>query len=459
MISLVPSWANRYQEYWEAIRKRNLWLINLRYGAVIMLFMFLISSKFILGLKFTQTQLVALSLIDVSVLFYNIILQQIRKILKYTPGKFNPLHFSLLQMILDLTVLGLIVYFTGGIETPLFMLFVFHMIIGSLILPGFVIYSVAGIVVLFFNILVFGEYYGIIPHQTIQGLLNFPLYNNIKFLIAYDVVFTFVIFISVFLANKIARQLYQIEQELIETIDKLNTAEVEKQKYIIGIVHELKTPLSAVHSYLDVILKKFLGPLDRRVEVRLNRAKVRSGEAIDMINDVLKISKLRLLDEISLEDVELGKIAVTIIKKLTANIKAKHIMLNFIDGRTFIGTLKGDKLLYEIVFSNLIGNAVKYVGNNGLIEITFTNSAEEEIIKISDNGIGIPAQDMDKIFTDFYRASNIKEKSYEGTGLGLSVVKQIIERHNGKISVESPSCIASENKPGASFTITLPYSK
>ncbi len=458
MISLVPSWANRYQEYWDAIRKRNLWLIKLRYSAVFMLFLFLISSEFILGLDFTRTQNTALAVIDISILFYNIILQYVRKYIKYVPGKFNPLHFSLLQMILDLTALGLIVYFTGTIETPLFMLFVFHMIIGSLILPEVVIYSIAGIVIVFFNVLVFGEYIGFIPHQAINGLLSFPLYNSIKFLIAYDVVFTFVIFISVFLANKIARQLYQIEQELVETIDKLNTAEVEKQKYIIGIVHEIKTPLNAVHSYLDVILKKFLGPLDIQVEERLNRAKIRSGEAIDMINDVLKISKLRLLDEIALEEVEVHKIVVSTIKKLVTVIKAKHIMLNFIDGRTFKGIVKGDKFLLEIAFSNLIGNALKYVGNKGLIEITFTNTADEETIQISDNGIGIPAQDLEKIFKDFYRASNIKEKSYEGTGLGLSVVKQIIEKHNGKISVESPSKLASENKPGATFIITLPYS-
>jgi signal transduction histidine kinase len=457
MISLVPSWANRYVEYWDAIRQRNLWLIKLRYGAVIMLFLFLISSEFILGLKFTRTQNIALSVIDISILFYNIILQYVRKFIKSVPGRFNPLHFSLLQMILDLTALGSIVYFTGTIETPLFMLFVFHMIIGSLILPEIVIYSVAGIVVAFFNILVFGEYTGIIPHQPIQGLLSFPLYNSIKFLIAYDFVFTFVIFVSVFLANKIARQLYQIEQELIETIDKLNKAEIEKQKYIVGIVHEIKTPLSAVHSYLDVILNKFLGPLDEQVEERLNRAKVRSGEAIEMINDVLKISKLRLLDEISMEEVELHKIVVATIKKLVASIKAKHIMLNFIDGRTFKGIVKGDKFLFEIAFSNLIGNAVKYVGNNGLIEIAFTNTQNEEIITISDNGIGIPSKDLEKIFRDFYRASNIKEKSYEGTGLGLSVVKQIIERHNGSISVESPSNLASENKPGSTFTIKLPY--
>jgi len=78
-------------------------------------------------------------------------------------------------------------------------------------------------------------------------------------------------------------------------------------------------------------------------------------------------------------------------------------------------------------------------------------------IEVTDNGIGIPNEDINKIFNDFFRASNIKDKSYEGTGLGLSVVKQIIEKHGGSISVESPSKLAMENKPGASFKIKLNY--
>lgn len=456
MLSLVPSWAYSYTEFWDTIRRRNLWLIKLRYGAILMLFMFLVSAEYILGLSFSRTQSTSLIIINVTILFYNIFLQWVRRFLKCVPGRFNPLHFSLVQMILDLTALGLIVYFTGGIETPLFMLFVFHMIIGSLILPKGVIYSIAGLVVVFFNVLVFGEYLKIIPHQNINGLLAFPLYTSIKFIISYDVVFTFVIIVSVFIANNIAMQLYHMEQQLVESLDKLNAAEAEKQKYIIGIVHEIKTPLSALHSYLDLILKKYLGPLDEKVEERLKRSLSRSQEAIEMINNVLKVSKLRLLDEISMDVVEIYNVLVEIVKKQAVSLKAKHIRLNLIDNRNERRPIKGDQFLLDIAFSNLIGNAVKYVGNNGLIEVKLTEQENKLAVEVCDNGIGIPAQDMDKIFMDFFRASNIKQKSYEGTGLGLSIVKQIIEKHGGTIFVKSPSRLAIKNKPGTSFSITLP---
>jgi signal transduction histidine kinase len=320
---------------------------------------FLISSRFILGFTFSNKQDYALITLTVSILIYNLFLHWMHKFVRKEQGKFNPLHFSLLQMILDLTALSLIVYYTGSIETPLFMLFVFHMIIGSLILPGLIIYTIATIVIVLFNILIFSEYLKIIPHQPVHGLLAVPLYNNINFIIAYDVIFSFVIIISVFLANKIASQLYLIEQELVELLDKLKAAEEEKQKYIIGIVHEIKTPLAAVHSYLDIVINKILGPVDSQIEERLIRARFRSSEAIQMINDVLKISKLRLLDEITKEEIELSDIIVPIIKKQSVNLRAKHIMLNFFDGRTIKKMIKGDKFLLEIAFSNLISNSVK----------------------------------------------------------------------------------------------------
>ncbi len=457
MISLVPSWANRYADYWDTIQKRNLWLINLRFGAVVILTGFLISSILILNLSFDKTQFIALVVITLLILFYNLMLKRLSRFIKTIPGHFNPLHFSLLQMILDLSALMLIVYFTGSIETPLFMFFVFHMIIGSLILPGFVIFSIAGTIVFVFNILIFSEYFFLIPHHSISGLLTIPLYTNIKFILSYDVIFCCVMFISVFLANRIANQLYTIEQKLIESLDKLSEAEAEKQKYIVGIVHEIKTPLTAVHSYLDIVLKKILGPLNSNIEERLLRARTRSNEAIEMINDVLKVSKLRLLDEIAIDEVELSEVIVKIVKKQTINLRAKHIMLNFFDGRTFKKKIKGDKFLLEIAFSNLIGNAVKYVGTNGLIELDLLDNENEIEIEIADSGIGIPAADLDKIFSDFFRGSNIKDRSYEGTGLGLSIVKQIIERHKGNISVASPSKLQMPGRPGASFKIRLPY--
>jgi signal transduction histidine kinase len=429
----------------------------LRYGAVFMLAGFLISSRFILGFKFAGQQNTALLSLTISILIYNFLLHKVYKSVKKEQGKFNPMQFSLLQMMLDLLALGLIVYYTGSIESPLFMLFVFHMIIGSLILPGVVIYTIAIIVVVIFNSVIFFEYLKLIPHESVKGLLTVPLYNNFNYLISCDVIFSFVIIISVFLANTIASQLYHIEQQLVELLDKLKAAEEEKQKYIIGIVHEIKTPLTAVHSYLDIVLGKILGTVNSKIEERLIRARFRSGEAIQMINDVLKISKLRLLDEVTKEEIELSDIIVPVIKKQSVNLRAKHIMLNFFDVRTLKKKIMGDKFLLEIAFSNLISNAVKYVGNNGLIELDITDNEKFVEIEVSDNGIGIPPNDIGKIFRDFFRASNIKDKSYEGTGLGLSVVKQIIERHNGSITVESPSKLCMGNKPGAAFKIRLRY--
>ncbi len=457
MVSLVPSWANRYADYWDSIRRRNLWLIKLRYGAVIMLCGFLFSSGFILGLKFTDSQIFALITINILILLYNLLFHWSWKFIKSETGNFNPLHFSLLQMIFDLTALYLIVYFTGSIETPLFMLFVFHVIIGSLILPGVVIYTIAAVIIFIFNMMIFMEYYGTIPHQYVVGLLSVPLYNNFNFIIAYDVVFIFVIFISVFLTNHIATQLYRIEQQLLESFEKLKAAETEKQKYVIGIVHEIKTPLTAVHSYLDVVLNKIVGPVDVRIEERLSRARIRSSEAIDMINDVLRVSRLRLLDEITYDELELSDVIVPLIKKQSVTLRSKQIMLNLFDGRTKKKDIKGDKFLLEIAFSNLIGNAVKYVGAKGQIEVDMIDNEDDVEIEICDNGIGIPPGDLGKIFTDFFRASNIKDKSYEGTGLGLSIVKQIIERHGGSISVSSPSKLGCGERPGASFKIKIPY--
>lgn len=421
-----------------------------------MLFAFIVSSEFLLGIGFTQTQLVALTLINCSILVYNGILQWLRVYLKCEPFKFNPLHFSLVQMVLDLSALMLLVYFTGGIETPLFMLFVFHMIIGSLILPGTVIYTIAISVVFIFFGMVLGEYHNLISHHAVAGLLQTPLYNNFKFIVTYSIVFGFVILMSVVLANKIANQLYLMEQKLVESLEQLNAAEVEKQNYVIGVVHEIKTPLSAVNSYLDVILQGFLGPVNEKILAKLQRVRARSAEAIQLTNDVLKVSKLRLLDEIKKEEIKVRDILSSVLKKQRANFDRKKVKLHFKDNRKIRSKILGDKLLLEIAFSNLVSNALKYIEDEGVIEIILDEKEKGIQLEVCDNGIGIPEKDIEKIFDDFYRASNIRSKGYEGTGMGLSIIKHIVEKHNGTIEVQSPSRLASTNKPGASFIVFLP---
>ncbi|RJP61062.1 MAG: sensor histidine kinase [Ignavibacteriales bacterium] len=458
MITLIPAWAQHHEEFWNAIRRRNLWFIKLRYAAVIMLLFLLVGIEFVLELPLTKIQITAIVFIMLSILGYNLVIHWLRKFV--TPQtSFNNLHLSLLMMILDLVSLTSLIHYSGGIENPLYMFYIFHMIIGSLILPGIVIYSIATAVIISFSALVLFEYYGIIQHHNIAGVLTVPIYDNLHFILIVLVVFSLMMYVSVFLANKIARQLYEQEQKLWESIEKLNEAEKVKQKYVIGIVHEIKSPIAAVESYIDLIIKNYVGPVSREVEEKLLRAKTRTDEAIKMINNVLHISKLRLLDEIADEEISIVEIAESIISKQKVVADSKNIELVLKKDCEENAKLFGDHVLIEIALSNILNNAIKYVGDNGRVEMILRKENENCVIEICDNGIGIPVSDQEKIFDEFYRASNIKHKGYEGTGLGLSLVNQIIKKHNGNIKVLSPSRLQTNEKPGTSFIISFPIKR
>lgn len=456
MISLIPAWASDYPEFWISVKRRNLWLIKLRYAAVAMLIAMQLGLEFILKLPLTRLQTEAYMIITLSILFYNACFHYFRRYIKPELGRFHPLHLSLIQMIMDLAALMLLVYYAGGIENPIYMFFIFHMIIGSLILPGSVIYTISGVVVLLLSIMAFLEYLAVIPHHSVAGLFMYPIYNNLNFIIVFLIVFSVMMFVSVILANKIAHELYRREQDLVETLKKLNLAEVEKQKYIMGVVHEIKTPVSAVHSYLDLILGSFLGPVSSEVSERLNRARKRTEEAIQLINNILRLSKLKLLDELSEEEIEIEELLCGIIEQHRETAEQKNVKVTLVDKRKEKKNIYADSALLDVAFSNLLGNSVKYIGRGGVIEIVLLDSDKELYIEMCDNGIGIPESEFNKIFDEFYRGSNIKHGNYEGSGMGLSVVKQIIERHKGTICVNSPSRLSSEGHPGACFKITLP---
>jgi len=457
MISLVPEWALDYKEFWESIRRGNLWFIKLRYSVVAMLGVFLFLTSFVFKINYSGTQLFAGLVVISSILIYNVTLHRLRKYVRFDVHRFNPLYLSLLQMLLDLIALLVLVYFTGGIESPLYMLFVFLVIIGSLILPGVMVYSMSAVFVLLFTLLTALEHYRVIPHHEIDGLLSFPLYDNPHYVGAYLFTFAFVIFVSVYLANGIARQLYKRETELVESIKKINAAEKEKQKYIMGIVHELKTPVVAVASYIDLILQKFLGPVDEAVEEKLVRAKHRTDESLQMINDVLNVSKLNLYDQFDEEEFDIKEIVAGVLKRRKPYAESHLIKLKLADERKEKLKLNGDKFLLDIAISNLVGNSIKYGIDSGNVEVTIKNDRSDVLIEVCDDGVGIPVNDIPKIFNDFYRASNVKKIVADGSGLGLSVVKKIIERHGGTITVNSPSRMISKNRPGTCFIIKLPF--
>lgn len=457
MLSLVPDWAQHYGEFWRAIRVRNLWFIKLRYSAVVILAAFLLTGELLLNFRLTSTQEQAISIITLVILCYNLVIHKYRLRIGVDPNKFNCLHTSLIMIILDLIALLLLVYFTGSIDSPLSMLFVFHMIIGSMILPGYIVYLAAGVISLSFSILIALEHNAVILNHKIPGIINRISPHTTEYELIFILTFSFMLFVSVYITNKIARQLFQREQQLRESLEKLNEAENTKQRYTLGVVHEIKTPVTAVKSIIELLLGNYVGPLSSQVEEKLLRARLRSEEALLLINDVLQFSRIKLLDINLNELIKIEKMISQIIDTHTEEVKEKGIELRFIDKRKIERVLFGAPLLLELAFSNLISNAIKYTQHNGEVFIILREDVNTIEIEISDNGIGIPAKEQRTVFEHFYRATNVNKANVEGSGMGLSITKEIVTKHQGMIEVSSPSKIGNSNSPGTTVIIKLPY--
>lgn len=456
ILSLAPEWAIHYKEFWETVKTRNLWFIRLRFLAVMLLIGYILSTNIILEFKYTNEQFIVLFGSALFLLAYNLIFSGIWEKIEAVSSGFNVLHFSLLQMIQDLLTLFVLVYYTGGPESPIRMMFIFHMIIGSLILPGRVIYTIAVILIIAFSSLSFGEYLNFIAHQNVAGYKSEPLHSNFNFVFLNTIVFAAIVLTCVLIANSIAVELYKLEQQLLTSLEKLEKSEEEKEKYIMAVVHELKTPLSAVMSYLSIVTGKILGEIPPQPLERLERARARTQEAIDMINDVLHVSRMRLSGQMNVQTVNYHDLVESSVDKFLDSAIAKGVELNYINDLSKESVIEGDPFLLTLVFTNLISNAIKYTPHGGAVIIRAYRISKEIKVEVIDSGIGIPKEDTEKIFEDFYRASNIKGKGYEGAGIGLSIVKQIVESHNGRIQVESPSGFGDDMHPGTKFTVIFP---
>lgn len=459
MLSLVPDWAHHYGEFWRAIRLRNLWFIRLRYLAVTILLAFVLIGEYLLGFRLNTVQITAILIIASTILLYNILIHLFRMRIGCDPNKFNCLHTSLIMIVLDLIELLLLVYFTGTIDSPLILLFVFHMIIGSLILPGFVVYTSAAIISISVAILLYLESSLLIPFHKISGIYPNSALHTTEYNIVHLLLFTFTLFVSVYITNKIARQLFQREQQLRDSLEKLKEAENAKQRYTLGVVHEIKSPVIAVKSIIDLLLGNYVGPVNEEITQKLERARLRSDETLSLINDVLKFSRIKLLDIKLNELVKIEEIIKGILDIHSEEIEEKRIKLSFRDKRKDKCNLYGAPLLLELALSNLISNAIKYSKQNGEVFINLLDEKDLLLIEISDNGIGIPEHEQKDIFEHFYRATNVKKSEVEGSGMGLSITNEIISKHHGEISVKSPSKIGSADSPGTTVMIKLPYKK
>ncbi|MEN8121161.1 MAG: ATP-binding protein [Bacteroidota bacterium] len=360
----------------------------------------------------------------------------------------NVLNF---QIFIDLIALTFILYFTGGIENPFIFFYFFHLAIASVLLSQKETFIHTIIAVLLFLTLAYSTYLELVPYHVLynyENYVDFMLYKNSFYVIKSTVSFIATVLILVFLASSIGKKLQNQEEKYADAIDKLKKHDTIKNEYVLRVTHDVKGHLAAIQSNLSVLTSRILGPLDDKHEGFIERAYKRTFIATHFIRDLLKLTKLRMSGPIKASKFDLRKALVNAANDVKTNAESKSITIESQIDDT-VNEFYGDEFSIQEITSNLLLNAIKYTPEKGSITLVAQALKDTMQISIEDTGFGIPENEIEHIFEEFYRASNVKKIVLDGTGIGLTIVKKVVEQHGGKIWVES------KLNEGSKFIFTL----
>jgi signal transduction histidine kinase len=227
--------------------------------------------------------------------------------------------------------------------------------------------------------------------------------------------------------------------------------ELNKTWFLHKAAHQLRSPLSAIYSMLNLLRGKYLGSINPEQENIINRCGKRIDILGDVINDLLKLGTRRSdMNKTTPYSVNIKNILNALVGpyKILALEKKVDIAFNIDD---IIPQIMADEQLVDELFTNLISNAIKYTPLGGKVRVSLTRESGNRVrFEVIDTGIGIPAEDIPRLFSEFFRTENAKAFVEEGTGLGLVIVKEILDILKGTISVNS------KVGEGTSFICRLP---
>ena len=223
-----------------------------------------------------------------------------------------------------------------------------------------------------------------------------------------------------------------------------------KTEFVSLAAHQLRMPLTTIRWYTEMLLDGDRGAIPDEQKEYISEIEESNKRMIFLVNNLLNVSRVRL-GTFSIEPIpsDLTKIVESVLAEFKPIITKKkmNIETEFSENTKIFNA---DSNLMRVIFQNLISNALKYTGEEGKIKVSIGENNDRFFISVIDNGYGIPKDDQSKIFTQLYRADNVREKEADGSGLGLYMIKTIIEEAGGAISFDSE-----ENK-GTKFFVTFP---
>ena len=208
-----------------------------------------------------------------------------------------------------------------------------------------------------------------------------------------------------------------------------------RKEFVADVSHELKTPITSIIGYADTLLET---EYDKKTQEQfLNVISAESRRMATLVSDLLTLSRYdNNKNKTDITEIDLGDLTKKCLEKLKLEIdKKQHKVECFVTAD--VPLVKADKYGVERVILNILTNSIKYTKENGNIKIYVGFVYNDAYIKVIDNGIGIPEDDLPRIFERFYRVDKARARELGGTGLGLSIAKEIMEQNNGSISIKS----------------------
>jgi signal transduction histidine kinase len=346
------------------------------------------------------------------------------------PAKIN----IVVQIVSDFLLLSVFLHFSGGIENPAIVFYIFHVILSGIYLKPRNAYLITLLAVSLFLFMVILEYSQFIPHYSINEYINLLINNQPVYLFIALALFTLTAFAAVFIATTLSQQLRNTQRLLEESNRQLLEKDKIKDEYVQRVTHDIKGGLSVVLSSLAIVDRQILGPVTEKnaefVKKALSRTRAMSG----FVSDLLALTRMRLANQFVTQKVNVSEIIYSVVQanETFAESKKTELKADLPEEDVFINAVK---VSMEEAIGNLVQNAIKYSPEGSRVEVSSRRVSDKVIIDVSDNGCGIPEKDIPHIFEEFYRAGN--SRGIEGTGLGLSLVKAIVDRHKGSIAVTS----------------------
>jgi signal transduction histidine kinase len=376
--------------------------------------------------------------IDYSILYLSlaalVVLVGVQNMILFYPSKHGKLFPRVPPFFIGIVIYYLIicvaVYFSGGLNSPLYYAALIGPIIAGISFELSVAMASTSILALLYLVMVFTH--SSLSMESIQSL-------------AFNVLY---LYLACLLSNRLALELRRKEQskdEVANLGEFIRRLEKAKSEFVSMVSHELRTPLTSIHGFSEILTAK---EMEQEKKQEFYRIILNESERLSrLITNLLNLSKIEAGIELNREMVNVPNLVeedMDFFQSQTDMHELRYL------GNRQLPRVYGDKDRVHQVIKNLLSNAIKYSPEGGTVEVETGVDGKYVTIAITDHGIGIPPDELSRIFERFRRVERKEASGITGTGLGLAIVKHLVELHGGKIAVQS------ELGEGSTFTVFFP---